>query len=183
MKQPSKDRRIQRTREALRNAFVTLVLDVGYEAISVADIVASANVGRSTFYHHYAGKLEVLQETMQHPSSHLAAIVGADPESQDVVPILLHFWNQRQRNRHFFHDPIRGVWMRVLASMIEARLATLARGTRPLVPLPLAAQQIAEAQLGLVIGWLAGRSAVKPINAACALVRTTHALTNALLER
>jgi AcrR family transcriptional regulator len=183
MKQPSQDRRTQRTQGALRGAFIDLVLDVGYEAISVADIVQKANIGRSTFYQHYSGKLEVLEDTMKYPSRHLADIVGADPAPDDVVPILLHFWDQRQRNRPFFSDPVRGVWMRVLAGMIEPRLAAMARGTRPLVPLPLAALQIAQAQMGLVIGWLAGRSAAKPIDMARALVRTTQALTAALLER
>ena len=176
MKQLSLDRRTQRTQGAIRGAFVDLVLELGYEAISVADIVQKANVGRSTFYQHYSGKLEVLQATLEHPSRFIADIVTVNSAPEEVVPVLLHFWNQRQRNRPFFNDPIRNVWIGVLAGMIEKRLRS-ERGACPLVPLPLAALQIAEAQVGLIIGWLRGRSAIKPIELAHALIRTTHALT------
>lgn len=183
MKSRPPDRRTQRTREALRGAFVRLVLERGYESVGVTDITEAANLGRSTFYQHYSGKLALLQDTMQTQMRHLAAIVGADPAPEALVPLLLHFWEQRRRNRPFFLEPIRGVSARVTAKLIEPRLAKLLHDARPLIPLPLAALQIAEAQLGLIIGWLTGRGAAKPIDMAKALVRTTHALTTALRER
>lgn len=70
----------------------------------------------------------------------------------------------------------------MIAKLIEPRLAKLVRDPRPLIPLPLAALQVAESQLSLIVGWLTGRYAMKPIDVAKALVRTTHALTTALLE-
>ena len=183
MKSRLPDRRTRKTREALRGAFVRLVLTKGYGSLGVTDITEAANVGRSTFYQHYSGKLALLQDTIQMQSRHLAAIVGADPEPESLVPLLLHFWEQRRRNRPFFSEPVRGLWGRVTAKLIEPRLANLLRDARPLTPVPLAALQIAETQLGLIVGWLTGRSAMKPIDLATALVRTTHALTDALLER
>jgi len=54
------DRRIVRTREALRGALVALILEKGYEAIAVNDIVQRANVARSTFYAHHGSKESVL---------------------------------------------------------------------------------------------------------------------------
>ena len=183
MKSRPPDRRTQRTREALRSAFVRLVLEKGYESFGVADIAEAANVGRSTFYQHYSGKLAMLKESIQTPSRHLAAIVGDNPAPEALVPLLLHFWEQRRHNRVFFSEPVRGVWARVTAKLIEPRFAKLVRGARPLIPLPLAALQIAEAQLGLIVGWLTGRGSVKPIDLAKALVHTTQALTTALLDR
>ena len=50
------DRRSARTREALLHVFLDLLFERGYEALSVRDIAARANVGRSTFYEHFAGK-------------------------------------------------------------------------------------------------------------------------------
>ncbi|MBP7196819.1 MAG: TetR family transcriptional regulator, partial [Anaerolineaceae bacterium] len=44
------DRRIQRTRKALRDALHSLVLDRGYDDLSVQDITDKANLGRATFY-------------------------------------------------------------------------------------------------------------------------------------
>lgn len=54
------DRRIQRSRDSLHHALVELVLEKGYEAVTIKDIVERANVGRSTFYAHYNSKEDLL---------------------------------------------------------------------------------------------------------------------------
>lgn len=55
-----RDRRIGKTRRALKEALTSLILDKGYEAVSVQDIIDRADVGRSTFYAHYIDKDELL---------------------------------------------------------------------------------------------------------------------------
>ena len=50
------DRRSQRTRHLVSAAFVQLLKEKGYSAISVSDIIERANIGRSTFYSHYRDK-------------------------------------------------------------------------------------------------------------------------------
>jgi len=50
------DRRVARTRAMLQKAHISLILEKGYEAITVEDICEAANVGRSTFYAHYTSK-------------------------------------------------------------------------------------------------------------------------------
>ena len=50
------DRRSQRTRHLLSEAFVQLLREKGYSAITVSDIIERANIGRSTFYSHYHDK-------------------------------------------------------------------------------------------------------------------------------
>lgn len=55
------DRRVERTLDTLHRALIGLILAKGYDAITVNDIVAAANVGRSTFYTHYSGKEELLE--------------------------------------------------------------------------------------------------------------------------
>ena len=47
------DRRVQRTRHLLNEALMSLIMEKGYEAITVQDIIDRANLGRSTFYAHY----------------------------------------------------------------------------------------------------------------------------------
>jgi len=47
------DRRINRTRKLLQDALVSLVLEKGYEKVTVQDVIDRANVGRSTFYAHF----------------------------------------------------------------------------------------------------------------------------------
>lgn len=47
------DRRIQRTRKVLHEALVQLILEKGYDKVTVQDVLDLANVGRSTFYSHF----------------------------------------------------------------------------------------------------------------------------------
>lgn len=56
----TKDRRIQKTEALLRGALGALVREKPYEQIVVKEILNRANVGRSTFYTHFADKDELL---------------------------------------------------------------------------------------------------------------------------
>ena len=53
MKTKSTDRRILRTRQRLTNSLRELIVEKGYEHITVQDVLKRANVGRSTFYSHF----------------------------------------------------------------------------------------------------------------------------------
>src|ERR1700757_994942 len=55
------DRRAARTRKALYEALMSLILRKGYEAITIQDLIDEADVGRSTFYAHYTGKEDLLR--------------------------------------------------------------------------------------------------------------------------
>ena len=52
----NEDRRIQRTRKLLQEALLALILEKGYEEVTVQDVLERANVGRSTFYAHFQDK-------------------------------------------------------------------------------------------------------------------------------
>ena len=54
------DRRARRTRTLLRGALVELILERGYDRVTVQDILDRADVGRSTFYNHYPSKDDLL---------------------------------------------------------------------------------------------------------------------------
>jgi AcrR family transcriptional regulator len=54
------DRRVLRTQRLLHGALVALVQERGWDAVTVQDVCARADVGRSTFYIHYADKEELL---------------------------------------------------------------------------------------------------------------------------
>jgi len=54
------DRRIQRTHKLLQDALLELILEKGYDAITVQDIIDRANMGRSTFYAHFEDKENLL---------------------------------------------------------------------------------------------------------------------------
>jgi len=54
------DVRVQRTQRALQQAFMDLISEQSYEAISVRAIAQRANVGYKTFYRHYQDKETLL---------------------------------------------------------------------------------------------------------------------------
>ncbi|MBU3063048.1 TetR/AcrR family transcriptional regulator [Nocardia sp. NEAU-G5] len=56
------DRRKRRSRKLLREAFLSLVLERGYAAITVEDITERADLGRATFYTHYSDKDALLDQ-------------------------------------------------------------------------------------------------------------------------
>ena len=53
-------RRVARTKAAIEDAFVQLVLEHGYERVAVEDICDRADLARATFYAHYPNKEAVL---------------------------------------------------------------------------------------------------------------------------
>lgn len=55
------DRRVQRTRNALREALMALMTEHGWDGIDVQSLCERANIGRSTFYQHYDNKEELLK--------------------------------------------------------------------------------------------------------------------------
>jgi AcrR family transcriptional regulator len=54
------DRRVVKTTTALREALVNLILERGWDDISVQDVCDRADVGRSTFYTHFADREDLL---------------------------------------------------------------------------------------------------------------------------
>jgi AcrR family transcriptional regulator len=54
------DRRVAKSRKALKEALTDLILEKGYEGVTVQDVVDRADVGRSTFYAHFIDKDDLL---------------------------------------------------------------------------------------------------------------------------
>jgi len=164
------------------SAFVELVLTRGYEVLTAGEISRKANVGRSTFYLHYASKEALLKESMKHPSSGMAACVSRDITPQQLTPLLDHFREQRTVNRVFFAHPIRPLWVESLAALIEARLTPAPRtgSVRPLIPRSLLALTIAEMQIALITHWLTGRFSLKSEVIAAALIANTRAMLSGI---
>lgn len=54
------DRRVRRTRATLHRALIELMIERGYDRVTVQDVLDRADVGRSTFYAHYRSKDDLL---------------------------------------------------------------------------------------------------------------------------
>ena len=70
------DRRTNRTRRQLREALLALILQKGYDAITIEDITRHADLGRTTFYLHYKDKEELLLESIDTIADDLKAQIG-----------------------------------------------------------------------------------------------------------
>ncbi len=56
------DIRVHRTRKLIRQAFMELTVEKGFEALTVRDITKRAMMNRSTFYRHYLDKYDLLEQ-------------------------------------------------------------------------------------------------------------------------
>ena len=152
------DRRVARTRDALLTAFREMVFANGYENATVREVVARANVGRSTFYEHFTGKDDILRASMSRFLVVLAASVRAEAPPDRLKPVLDHLWSNRRLTDAIFTGPPRTILVRALARMIEAELEKMAAESALMIPLRLAAMHLAEGQFALVETWLRGKA-------------------------
>lgn len=69
------------TRDAMLDAAKELIADIGYEAMSHADITAAVGMGRTTFYEHFASKEDLLVQLVRRdlPPLLLELLESADP--------------------------------------------------------------------------------------------------------
>ena len=67
------DRRGRRTRRQLKEALFALILEKGYDAVTIEDITGRADLGRTTFYLHYRDKEELLLEAIDSIANDLIA--------------------------------------------------------------------------------------------------------------
>lgn len=101
------DRRVRRTQDALQRAMLELILEKGFEATSVAEITERADVGRSTFYAHYADKEDLLQGSLENLGSYLrehldAALAQTKPGVHPALSFCLPMLEHADENRDLF---------------------------------------------------------------------------------
>src|SRR5438128_5231066 len=96
-KAESVDRRILKTRLALRDALLALLATKSWDEISIQEICHQANVGRSTFYLRYQGKEDLLEESLNDLRDFLIANTkhSGNKEFTTLHGLLEHIAEQR----------------------------------------------------------------------------------------
>lgn len=150
------DRRTQRTRKAISDAFVGLLFSRRYGAIRTADVIEGAGVGRSTFYEHFRNKDDVLVAVIEPLFSPLADAAAGRGQFGSIQFMLDHVWEQRANARLLFEPPLGAKLQRKLAGMIEDRLPEAETGSPPA---SLVAMGAAAGTLAMLRMWLAGEVA------------------------
>ena len=72
------DKRKERTRRAIQQAFVELIAERGFSDVTVQDILDRTGVGRATFYAHFHGKEDLLAHQIRSICNH--ALNPTNPE-------------------------------------------------------------------------------------------------------
>ncbi len=162
------DRRVRRTRAALRDALLDLMAERGYDAVTVQDIIDRADVGRSTFYNHYTDKDQLLRDGF----ADLRSIVSPPPGSGTrrplgfSLPLLRHVHDQRRLVRALFgHRGGTPVVRRIesmLVGIVREDLAEHTAGQPTRVPLDALARCVVGAHLALMEWWLTDKPRLTP---------------------
>ncbi len=100
------DRRIAKTRLALRDAMLALMPERGWDELNVQDICDRANVGRSTFYLHYQGKEDLLAESLNDLRLALGASAPADSGAHQPMGFMSGLLAHMVENRRIFKSVV-----------------------------------------------------------------------------
>jgi AcrR family transcriptional regulator len=102
------DRRVRRTKAALQQAMVDLVVEQGYESISIDALAARADVTRATFYAHYPSKATLLTAVVDRFADEVIAALATTDGAQ-VPAVRLELLLERARgSRNVLSIIVRG---------------------------------------------------------------------------
>jgi AcrR family transcriptional regulator len=89
-KEKRQDRRVQRTKKSIRNAFLRLLAEKDLEKISVKEIADCADVDRKTVYNYYNGVYDILDDLESDLADDFEkAIESFDFAARDVQDIFI----------------------------------------------------------------------------------------------
>ena len=152
------DRRSKRTRHLLSAAFVELLREKGYNAITVSDIIERANVGRSTFYSHYRDK----DDLFVHELDRVIEVLSQRIPDQEELPyfpslgLFRHVGEQYELYKALVWTPGIDLLVKHLQTSLSHRIEQILQKKQRdfSVPLPILANFIAGSFLTLLKWWL-----------------------------
>lgn len=167
MNQRKPDRRIQRTRRQLQESLTSLILEKGYDAVTIEDITEQADLGRTTFYLHYKDKEELLMQSLEAVFDDLVAQIQQRSIDEWVAhgqgPWTLAFEHAAE-NARFYQIILSGQGGDGLKRRIQTYIAATAQttitrraeelGASLSLPIDVLSNYIASSLLGLIAWWL-----------------------------
>jgi AcrR family transcriptional regulator len=156
------DRRVRRTRRALRAAVVELVADKGYQAVTVDHICERADVTRATFYAHFRDKEHLLSSVADDlVDTCLDAFEAAGGVDRGAERLVVLFEHARAEDTAF-RLVLRGEGDGAALRRVRERLTTIVAetldehrrllGTAPVVPLEVLTRMVV-GEIVAVLGW------------------------------
>jgi AcrR family transcriptional regulator len=165
-----KDRRARRSQRVLREALFSLILEKGYDAVTIEDITGRADLGRTTFYLHYKDKedllLQCIQETVGELVEEISKMMPSDNRSSDKnVPDPIYFiFEHAAQNADLYRIILRGegsfrtsARLRVIISQYASELLTQTKSEIHItetVPMDVISNYFTGSLLGMLTWWL-----------------------------
>ncbi len=89
------DKRVRQTRAALLSALPALMMERGYERITIQNVLERANVGRATFYAHFDSKDDLLASSVDNLRSWLVQAWQKTPQQRlgFTLPLFEHLYS------------------------------------------------------------------------------------------
>jgi AcrR family transcriptional regulator len=182
------DRRIVRTREAIRDALISLMEEKGFEAISIKDIADRANINRGTFYLHYHDKFDLLEQTENEIIENMKSILlesgkinfveysTSEQPIQAIVNMFDYLKSQTKVMHAVFGLKANPGFQNRIKKAIETNLFKLGFFSQKsqedlLVPVEYLVSYISAAHMGVVQTWLANGCQETPQEMARILAR------------
>ena len=101
------DRRVIRTKKAIRSAFAKLLSEREYNDITVTDIAEEADINRKTFYNYYRNTEDLVADIESEAIAAFDAVL-VDLKVADIVErpeqIVARIGDTVSKNLDFFHD-------------------------------------------------------------------------------
>ena len=161
--QKKNDRRVSRTRRALRKAIVELISEKHYDSITVQDIIDRADVGRSTFYLHFRDKEDLFRGDWEHFLKRFVRKFNWENPREGTLFPFRGIFEHLKEYHPFYRGLVRSgkservfrYGQRYLAKLIEDDLVRNKIESRDaLVPVPILANFLAEEIFSLLKWWL-----------------------------
>ena len=150
----SQDRRVRRTQHLLARALIALILEKGYEVVTIRDITERADIGYATFFRHYHDKDELLKEVLDVVLTELIDLLCPADTDPATVGVLLFRYVQEQsevvrvllRSHALLQPVIKIATQNILNEHIPL--------PKSVVPLEIAAYHIVTSSISLIQWWL-----------------------------
>jgi AcrR family transcriptional regulator len=163
------DRRVLRSRRLLQEALVALILERGYDAVTVQAVLDRADVGRATFYAHFEGKealllslFEELRASLQHELAGLTphAVARFGEGHGLLTPLFAHAAHNRRLYRALLGSRDGAVLLRYLREALATPMREHLRGAvaghrvTPASDVEIVVTAFVSAVLGVLVWWL-----------------------------
>ena len=170
-----RDRRQQKTRAAIIEAFTALLARKNFARITVQDIIDRANIGRTTFYAHFATRDDLLKEVCQEIFSHVFSLQPEREETHDfsrktssprsmITHILYHLAENRNNIAILTGngDLICGFFQQFFRELASRKLVQAQAWQELGIPEDFLISHISTSFTGMVQWWISNRLACSP---------------------